>query len=232
MRSQQKKKSASPEAGPLPRLPYRGALRPGNLYKNHGLFVCIPSWWQTFLFRVLKPNELAVYLHICSVIELNASFPVSLGTIAHDLGLSGRNDVINAIKALEDLGFIIREVGYVSGKLGALPQSVFQRPSIPYTIARLLDQDIIDASLRPTAKGVKRVRASRKVKTEADQLIFAARNGLEKLLSEDFVEALERSPKNAKAQKRRKLITALQAVVAELEAPPKPKRRRKASDDK
>ena len=111
-------------------------------------FFAIPSWWRRFLFRILSPRELAVYLYVCSLLDKNSlAFPTQ-NQIAYEMGISGTDAVARAVKRLVRLGFLIRNTQYVSGT----QRTVYQRPAAEFTLLCLLDEKAINNELFPGGK--------------------------------------------------------------------------------
>ncbi len=107
----------------------------------------IPAWWSGFLFQVLNPRQLSLYVYLCMLAgESGVCHPTAM-QIRHDLGLSSGSIVFDAISALERNGFILRERRRIE-ELNSR-RNVYQRPSCQFTMLRLLQLGKIDGEMRP-----------------------------------------------------------------------------------
>ena len=131
---------------------------PGNVWEIVGPFTPLAAWMRPFLFRVLKPREIAVYLHICSYMQQAAISYVSLRELQRDFGLTNRHQLIDAIGQLDRLGFLLRKKGRVAKSRTEHDRNIFQRPSLEYTLLKLLEEDAIDGFFHPTATAIGRNR--------------------------------------------------------------------------
>lgn len=96
-----------------------------------GPFLTFPAWWRRFIFQVVTPRELTVYLYLCSVMDENAiAFP-TIDQIAEDLGLT-KQPVRDALRVLHRRGFLLirnddrRKI------------TIYQRPAVAHTLLALL----------------------------------------------------------------------------------------------
>jgi hypothetical protein len=135
-------------------------------------FFSIPAWWRRFLFRVLSPRELTVYLYISSLLDKNSLAWPTQAQIANETGVSSIDTVARAIKRLVQLGFFIRNTQHVAGA----QRSVYQRPAPEFTLLRLLDAKKIDNQLFPPGK------ESESFDDELDTTDSAVALGLQSLL--------------------------------------------------
>ncbi|MGC2634499.1 MAG: helix-turn-helix domain-containing protein [Candidatus Cybelea sp.] len=124
---------------------------PGNQFSDDLAppYAVIPSSWRTFLFRILKPRELSLYIYLCSLCDKNSVAYPSIAQIRNDLDISSDTTVTSAIKALEDAGFFMRKRAVLPRQSNGAHQNVYQRPSMHYTMLRLLEMQRIDSNLRP-----------------------------------------------------------------------------------
>jgi hypothetical protein len=112
-------------------------------------YLTFPSWWRSFVFRVLSPRELSVYLYLASMFnEKGTAFPLK-AQIAKDLGVKNRAIVDTALDGLVDKGFMLREGRTISRGNKEIKRIVYQRPSIEHTLLTLLEAGLIDADLMP-----------------------------------------------------------------------------------
>ena len=107
----------------------------------------IPSWWAGFLFHVLNPRQLSLYLYLSLLSGPTGSCHPTTKQIRNDLGIASLTIVFEAMAALEAGGFISRRRrNFVELKSR---RNVYHRPSCEFTVLRLLQLDRIDALLRP-----------------------------------------------------------------------------------
>ena len=128
------------------RIPKR-PIDPTNVFaKDCRPFVGIPAWWSGFLFHILSPRQVCLYLYFAMLgAETGVCHP-TVKQICQDLGLSSESAVFEALAALEELGFILRTRRRVRN---ATQRNVYQRASCEYTILRLLAAGRIDGCMRP-----------------------------------------------------------------------------------
>ncbi|MDQ2872221.1 MAG: helix-turn-helix domain-containing protein [Candidatus Eremiobacteraeota bacterium] len=112
-------------------------------------FAALPAWWSGFLFHVLNPRQLSMYVYLTMLSDTDGACHPTVEQIRKDLGLLSTTMVFEAIAMLEEYGFFLRT-------RRSFPQSrskrnVYQRTACEYTILRLLECDKIDGYLRPTA---------------------------------------------------------------------------------
>lgn len=121
---------------------------PENVWHHRDVapYTPFPSWWREFVFRVLRPNELAAYLAICCYVSREGVAYADIDRLTNDLGLKGPKRVRAAVETLQKYRFLI--VGeQPMGKKGQL-RPVFQRPLIHDTLIALIDARLIDWRLR------------------------------------------------------------------------------------
>lgn len=122
-------------------------IEPSNIFKPQGRLAGIPAWWRTFVFRVLNGRQLSVYLYLLTLMEDGVHCSPTTRQIASDVGLLGATMVFDAIKVLEEDGFILRSRNAGAGS--AARRNIYQRPSCEFTILHLLRTKRIDAGAVP-----------------------------------------------------------------------------------
>jgi len=127
--------------------PRRFAI-PGQFIDSENVFsvacrpyVELPSWWSGFLFHVLNPRQLSLYVYLTMLLGDVGVCDPTTNQIRKDLGLASLTIVFDAMSVLEESGFILRE--------RRMRRNVYQRPSCEYTVLRLLESGKIDGLLRP-----------------------------------------------------------------------------------
>jgi hypothetical protein len=110
----------------------------------------IPAWWSTFLFHVLNPRQVCMYLYLAMLTSTSASCHPTIEQIREDLSLYSTSMVFEALAALEDLNFIERERRLLPGSRAK--RNVYRRPRCERTILRLLERGLIDGSLQATSR--------------------------------------------------------------------------------
>jgi hypothetical protein len=123
---------------------------PGNQFSDDIAppYTVIPAWWRTFLFRMLKPRELSLYVYLCSLCDKHSIAYPSVAQIQHDLGIASATTVTAALKALEDLGLFLRKRGALPRRRSTGHQNIYQRPSAHHTILHLLKTRRVDGNLQ------------------------------------------------------------------------------------
>lgn len=173
-----------------------------------GPFFIFPAWWRRFIFQILTPREITVYLYMCSVMDENSiAFP-SIEQISEDLGIT-KAPIRIAIEALSRRGFLL--VGTDSRQKLA----IYQRPSVAYTLLTLLKSEIVEGkpllegSLTPTRAN--RSEKQRKYVSLSNSVVSA---GLRKILSKGAFEMYQHaSIKGSNEVLRGILIADLQAQL-------------------
>ena len=124
-------------------------------------YATFPAWWRRFLFWLLKPREVVVYLYIATLLDRDAVAYPTQEQIANETALAATEPVIRALRVLVRLGFFLRGRARVPARStrlqhravsGAWERTIYQRPSIEYTLIRLLDLGEIDGQLFPKGK--------------------------------------------------------------------------------
>ena len=110
-------------------------------------FAEIPAWWSGFLFHVLTPRQLSLYLYLAMLSGHIGVCHPTVKQISQDLGLSSESAVFEAIAALEEHGFVLRALRRMRG--AGPRRNVYQRASCEYTVLKLLEQGRIDGCMRP-----------------------------------------------------------------------------------
>lgn len=155
--------------------------------------VRIPAWWSGFLFHVLNPRQISMYVYLMMLSDEDGACHPTIEEIRKDLGLLSTTMVFESIAVLEEYGFFVRS-------RESLPESrsrrnVYRRTACEYTILRLLETKRVDGDLAP-------VGAGDPASPESRQLI---ETGLCELLEADYARYA-----TAKAnEKRDVLITIL-----------------------
>jgi hypothetical protein len=113
--------------------------------------VSIPAWWSGFLFHVLNPRQLSMYIYLLMLSDDSGVCHPTIEQIRKDLGLLSTTMVFESIAVLEEHGFFMRS-------RQTLPESrsrrnVYRRTACEYTILRLLETNKIDGDLRPVGAG-------------------------------------------------------------------------------
>lgn len=114
-----------------------------NVFEARGPIVGIPPWWRSFLFHLLNGRQLSVYLYLLTLMGDEAQCSPTTRQIAADLGLMGATMVFDAIKVLEEHGFILRSRTAAS-ESGAR-RNLYRRPSCEYTLLQLLSSGRVNA---------------------------------------------------------------------------------------
>jgi hypothetical protein len=164
------------------------------------------------MFRILKSNEVAVYLYISTFAQKPGIAWVSLREMQRDFGFSNRHELIAAIEQLVDLGFLLRKKGRVARSKTEHDRSVYQRPSVIFTLSTLLTAGAIDGTFNPTLKAARRARrgsAQLRNRRPIDKPLLQA---LAALLSASTVSAYLHKPI---AEKAAFLIDAFNAKLAQ-----------------
>lgn len=135
----------------------------------------LPAWWSGFLFHVLNPRQLCMYVYLTMLADDDGVCHPTIEQIRKDLGLLSTTMVFESLTILEEYGFFLRS-------RQSLPESrsrrnVYRRTACEYTILRLLENNKIDARMHPTAAG------SAPASEESRQLV---QEGLEKLLGDAY----------------------------------------------
>jgi hypothetical protein len=113
--------------------------------------VAIPAWWSGFLFHVLNPRQVSMYVYLIMLADEHGECHPTIDQIRRDLGLLSTTMVFESIAVLEEYGFFVRS-------RQALPESrsrrnVYRRTACEYTILRLLETNKIDGELHPVSAG-------------------------------------------------------------------------------
>lgn len=111
----------------------------------------IPAWWSGFLFHVLNPRQLSMYVYLIMLSDERGVCHPTIEQIRKDLGLLSTTMVFESIAVLEEYGFFVRS-------RESLPESrsrrnVYRRTACEYTILRLLEMNKIDGDLLAVGGG-------------------------------------------------------------------------------
>lgn len=155
--------------------------------------VQIPAWWSGFLFHVLNPRQVSMYVYLVMLADDRGVCHPTIEQIRKDLGLLSTTMVFESIAVLEEYGFFVRS-------RESLPESrsrrnVYRRTACEYTILRLLETNKVGGDLSP-------VGAGDPASEEARSLV---ETGLRDLLGTFF----ERYAAVADGRKREELIAIL-----------------------
>ncbi|HEY8314697.1 MAG TPA: hypothetical protein VIG51_11080 [Candidatus Baltobacteraceae bacterium] len=135
----------------------------------------LPAWWSGFLFHVLNPRQVAMYVYLTMLSEGSGLCHPTIEQIRKDLGLLSTTMVFESIAVLEEYGFFLRTRR--SFPESRSKRNVYQRTACEYTILKLLECDKIDAELHPTAT------TASPASDESKQLV---REGLKKVLAGSY----------------------------------------------
>lgn len=127
------------------------------------------------MFHALRPRQVAMYVYLTMLCMDRGSCNPTIEQIREDLGLYSSSMVFEALAALERLGFVTRERRTFPGTRAK--RNVYRRPPCEATILRLLQANVVDADMRPTA------RNGSPASPESELLV---REGLQKLLGPEF----------------------------------------------
>lgn len=113
--------------------------------------VQIPAWWSGFLFHILNPRQVSMYVYLIMLSDDSGVCHPTIEQIRKDLGLLSTTMVFESIAVLEEYGFFVRT-------RESLPESrsrrnVYRRTACEYTILRLLETNKLDADLCPVGAG-------------------------------------------------------------------------------
>ena len=163
----------------------------------------VPAWWSGFLFHVLNPRQVSMYLYLIMLCDDRGVCHPTIEQIRKDLGLLSTTMVFESIAVLEEYGFFMRS-------RQALPESrsrrnVYRRASCEYTVLRLLETNKIDAGLHP-------IGSADAQSDDARQLV---QEGLKKTLGGSNYERLAGA---APETQRDKLIETLNVLLRERKA--------------
>jgi len=111
----------------------------------------LPAWWSGFLFHVLNPRQLSMYVYLVMLSDTHGVCHPTIEQIRKDLGLLSTTMVFESIAVLEEYGFFVRS-------RESLPESrsrrnVYRRTACEYTILRLLETNKLDGDLLPLNGG-------------------------------------------------------------------------------
>jgi hypothetical protein len=107
----------------------------------------LPAWWSGFLFHVLNPRQVSMYVYLIMLSDGYGVCHPTIEQIRKDLGLLSTTMVFESIAVLEEYGFFVRS-------RESLPESrsrrnVYRRTACEYTILRLLETNKLDGDLLP-----------------------------------------------------------------------------------
>lgn len=162
----------------------------------------IPSWWSGFLFHILNPRQISMFVYLAMLADERGVCHPTIEQIRKDLGLLSTTMVFESIAVLEEYGFFVRS-------RQTLPESrarrnVYRRTACEYTILRLLETNRIDGELQPLA-------SADPVSDDARRLIQV---GLREMLGEAYGAYAQAAPE----ARREALAEALNTVLRKREA--------------
>jgi len=111
----------------------------------------IPAWWCGFLFHVLNPRQIAMYVYLTMLCEDTGVCHPTIEQIRKDLSLLSATMVFESMSVLEEYGFFLRTRRSFPDTRSK--RNVYQRTACEYTILRLLECGRIDGDLRPADPG-------------------------------------------------------------------------------
>jgi SOS-response transcriptional repressor LexA len=159
--------------------------------------VHIPAWWSGFLFHVLNPRQISMYVYLIMLADERGVCHPTIEQIRKDLGLLSTTMVFESIAVLEEYGFFVRS-------RQTLPESrsrrnVYRRTACEYTILRLLETNKVDGRLNATG-------GNEAVSEDAKQLV---QEGLQEVLGSDYARYTSASEE----EKRDVLIDLINAML-------------------
>jgi hypothetical protein len=159
--------------------------------------VQIPAWWSGFLFHVLNPRQISMYVYLIMLADERGACHPTIEQIRKDLGLLSTTMVFESIAVLEEYGFFVRS-------RQTLPESrsrrnVYRRTACEYTILRLLETNKVDGRLNA-------IGGNEAVSDDAKQLV---QEGLQEILGGDYARYTSASEE----QKRDVLIEIINAML-------------------
>lgn len=163
----------------------------------------VPAWWSGFLFHVLNPRQVSMYLYLIMLCDERGICHPTIEQIRKDLGLLSTTMVFESIAVLEEYGFFMRS-------RQALPESrsrrnVYRRASCEYTVLRLLETNKIDGNLHPAGSG----------DPASDEAKSLVRSGLKQILD---ARSLKRYDAVDGERRREVLIETLNGALRERKA--------------
>jgi len=187
----------------------RLVFAPGNQWtkeKDAGPYFGLPAAWRRFIFQILTNREFAVYSYVSSVMDPNAIAYPTPEQIAEDMGIRTRSVIVDALKTLVDLGFLLAGPEPRSGRMGK--RTVYQRPLPHHTLSTLLELGKIDVDLFPTSNHERDAELTK----ASDDVVRAS---LKKLLGDDVYRgyATLRDPDRRKRILRTALATHVRDIV-------------------
>jgi len=113
-------------------------------------FVQWPAWWRTFVYHVLTPREVTVYLYVTSHVKSARSITfVPIREIRDGVGLRSDSIVRTSLEKLVELGFLLRFPVTHKTLRQARMKVALQRPRVHHTLITLLARGQIDERLLP-----------------------------------------------------------------------------------
>ena len=172
--------------------------------KDAAPFFGLAAWWRRFMFQILTPREIGVYLYLCSVMDPNAVAYPTVEQIAEDMAVKSRSVISNALDRLVETGFLLRgDAPYQGRYMGR--RVVYQRPLPHHTILELLKLGLIDEDLYPTANKTR----NRELTKSSDEVVRA---GLRRVLGQERFTAYDAM--KTPDRRKRVMIHALEEHLA------------------
>jgi len=197
-------------------------FEPGNAYETARPFITIPVWFRHFVFRLLKPLDFALYVYIFMYADKPGTSFVSMNMMQRHFGYSNRHGFIEAIRRLENLGFLQKKAGRVDRARNDINRNIYQRPSLQQTLIRLLEIGAIDGFLNPTEAYSNKVRRGHVKLRDSRSIPVDIERGLTDLIGEHRVSTYKRA---RHANKGSVLLDQLREVLKhriDLASPSKP----------
>jgi hypothetical protein len=117
----------------------------------------VPAWWSGFLFHVLTPRQVSMYLYLSMLTDEYGICNPKIDRIRQDLGLASPTVVFEAIGVLEDLGFFLKR--RIAVPNGRSRRNIYQRASCEYTVLRLLETGRVDGEMRTSRQRTAKMNA-------------------------------------------------------------------------
>lgn len=189
-------------------------------------FFTMPAWWRRFVFQVLVPRNVTIYLYYLSVMNRAGLAWPAVRQVASDLGVRDLDTVRGALRRLVDAGFLIAPTDDERRAFSLGERPIYQHPHPAYTIHKLLEGNLVDGELYPMSN-----RERTADDKASDSVVLA---GMKTMLGESMFAAYREALSLELEDRRAVLTDTLKAMVAEklLQLlPPAPKKTVKAKVD-
>jgi DNA-binding transcriptional regulator PaaX len=117
--------------------------------KNSKPFFTVPAWWRRFLYHVLRPRDVTVYLYYLSVMNPAGVAWPARAQICSDLGVKDKDAIRDSVQRLVELGFLIEATEQDRSDFSMADRPMYQRPCVQFTVYTLLKEKKIDGRLFP-----------------------------------------------------------------------------------